>query len=664
LTTEVTSTATDTSNEVRAQDDLFRHVNGAWMAATQIPEDRASFGAFEELRDDAERAVREIVETAAQASTQGAGVTGSTQLIGDLYRSFMDTDAVEAGWAEPLAYALRDVAGLDTVEAFANAVGRYERAGAGGMFGVYVDTDPGQPDRYTVNLAQGGLGLPDESYYREEQYAEIRTAYVQHLSRLLALAGLADAAEAAAKVMALETDLAGAHWDNVKSRDRSLTYNPMDASAREALLPAPVWAAWLDGLQASPAVLEHTIVSQPSFFSGLTTLLSDERLPDWRAWLSANVVHAAAPYSGTDLVEENFDFYGRTLSGTPQLRERWKRGVSLVEGAVGEAVGELYVAQHFPPQAKERMDDLVDNLLRAYHQEINNLPWMSAETKLRALDKLAAFTPKIGYPARWRDYSHLVIRADDLIGNVARASAFELDRELAKIGAPVDRDEWFMTPQTVNAYYNPGMNEIVFPAAILRPPFFDFEADDAVNYGGIGAVIGHEIGHGFDDQGSKYDGSGALDDWWTEADRTAFDALTSKLKTQYSALAPAQVPDHHVNGDLTIGENIGDLGGLGIAYVAWRLSLANGDPGNKHNNEDNPEPDPAAAQRLFASWATVWRTKGRDAEVLRRLAIDPHAPPEFRCNQVVRNLDEFYTAFGVIKDDALWLDAADRVRIW
>ena len=381
--------------------------------------------------------------------------------------------------------------------------------------------------------------------------------------------------------------------------------------------------------------------------------MTDERLPDWRAWLSSAVVHAAAPYGGAALVEENFDFYGRTLSGTPQLRERWKRGVAFVERAVGEAVGELYVERHFPPKAKERMDELVANLQRAYRQEITGLSWMSEQTKKRALDKLDAFTPKIGYPVRWRDYSALVIRPDDLLGNAARANAFELDRELAKIGAAVDRDEWFMTPQTVNAYYNPGMNEIVFPAAILRPPFFDFEADDATNYGGIGAVIGHEIGHGFDDQGSKYDGSGALSDWWTEDDRAAFDALTSKLKTQYSALAPAQVPDHHVNGDLTIGENIGDLGGLGIAYVAWRLSL------------DGREPDDeSAAQQLFRSWATVWRTKGRDAEVLRRLATDPHSPPEFRCNQVVRNLAEFYDAFGLTESDELWLDASDRVRIW
>jgi len=633
---------------VRAQDDLFRHVNGPWLADKQIPEDRPAFGAFEELRDDAEQAVREIIETAA---TAGAG-PGSAQLIGDLYRSFMDTDSVESGWAAPVARTIADVGSLDTVDGLVRAVGRCERAGAGGMFEFDVDTDPGQPDRYTVNLSQGGLGLPDESYYREEQYADIRAAYVRHLGQLLALAGVIEAPAVAERVMRLETDLAGFHWDNVTCRDRSLTYNPMDPAAREALLPADVWSAWLAGLGASPDFLEGTIVSQPSYFTGLAALLNADRLPDWRAWLMSNVVRAAAPYCGRALAEEHFDFYGRTLSGTPELRERWKRGVALVEGALGDAVGELYVVTHFPPPAKARMDVLVDNLLRAYQQEISNLPWMGDQTKARALDKLAAFTPKIGYPARWRDYRTLEIRPDDLIGNVARASAFDLDRELAKIGAAIDRDEWFMTPQTVNAYYNPGMNEIVFPAAILRPPFFDAEAEDAVNYGAIGAVIGHEIGHGFDDQGSKYDGSGALNDWWTEADRTAFDALTAKLKTQYSALEPAQVPGHHVNGDLTVGENIGDLGGLAIAYVAWRLSLG-----------DRPV-DPAGAQRLFMSWATVWRTKARNAEMLRRLAIDPHSPPEFRCNQIVRNLDEFYHAFAVNETDELWLDETDRVRIW
>ena len=637
---------------VRAQDDLFRHVNAQWLDHADIPADRATHGAFEELRDAAELAVREIVEQAAA----DADATGPARLIGDLYRSFMDTDAVEAGWAAPLTARLREIQALPDITALIGAIGRFERAGVGGVFGSYVDTDPGQPDRYTVELMQGGLGLPDESYYREEQYADIRAAYVRHLESLLGLTGMAEPAASAERVMALETELAALHWDNVKSRDRTLTYNPMDASAREQLLPAGFWTAWADGLGASSAVLEHTVVAQPSFFSGLAPLLTDERLPDWRAWLSSGVIHAAAPYCGAAVVEENFDFYGRTLSGTPQLRERWKRGVALVERALGEAVGELYVERHFLAKAKERMDELVANLQRAYRQEITALSWMSEQTKARALDKLDAFTPKVGYPARWRDYSALVIRPDDLLGNLDRSNAFELDRELAKIGAPVDRDEWFMTPQTVNAYYNPGMNEIVFPAAILRPPFFDFEADDPTNYGGIGAVIGHEIGHGFDDQGSKYDGSGALADWWTEQDRTAFDQLTSKLKTQYSALAPAQVPDHHVNGDLTIGENIGDLGGLGIAYAAWRLSL------------DGREPDTVdgltAAQRLFRSWATVWRTKGRDAEVLRRLAVDPHSPPEFRCNQVVRNLDEFYDAFGVTESDELWLDPGDRVRIW
>ena len=422
------------------------------------------------------------------------------------------------------------------------------------------------------------------------------------------------------------------------------------------LWPQPWWNSWLAGLQAPAGMLDHVIVGEPSFFSGVAELLDMQRLQQWKRWLIWKAVHAAAPYCSSDLVEENFDFYGRTLSGTPQLRERWKRGVSMVQGAVGEAVGALYVERHFPPAAKQRMDVLVANLLRAYEQEINQLPWMSAQTKARALEKLQSFNPKIGYPVRWRNYSSLLATPDDLLGNIERAEEFEVNRELAKLGSPVDRDEWFMTPQTVNAYYNPGMNEIVFPAAILSPPFFDFEADDATNYGGIGAVIGHEIGHGFDDQGSKYDGSGALNDWWTDADRAAFEALTSKLIAQFSALTPAEAPGHHVNGALTVGENIGDLGGLGIAYQAWLISLG----------DRRPEviDGLTGAQRLFASWASVWRTKARPEEVLQRLTTDPHSPPEFRCNQVVRNLDEFYTAYDVQPSDGLWLDPAQRVRIW
>jgi putative endopeptidase len=450
--------------------------------------------------------------------------------------------------------------------------------------------------------------------------------------------------------------VAAGHWDRVRSRDSSQTYNPKDRAGLDALLPGPLWDAWLDGLGADPSVLDQVVVRQPDYFTALAALLTPDHLPAWRAWLSWQIVRSLAPLGPAELVEKNFDFYGRTLSGTPELRERWKRGVGFVEMAANEAVGRLYVERHFPPESKRRMDELVANLLAAYRTEIGKLPWMGEQTRARALEKLDAFTPKIGYPARWRDYTALTVAADDLIGNAARAAAFELDRELGKLGGPVDRDEWFMSPQTVNAYYNPGMNEIVFPAAILQPPFFDPEADDAVNYGGIGAVIGHEIGHGFDDQGSKYDGRGALQDWWTPADRAAFEQLTGRLIDQYSALEPKNTPGHHVNGALTIGENIGDVGGLGIAYQAWRISLG-----------DQPAPvidGLTGAQRFFRSWATVWRLKMREAEQVRMLSIDPHSPAEFRCNQVVRNIAEFHEAFDTRPTDGLWLDEQDRVRIW
>ncbi|MET0862732.1 MAG: M13-type metalloendopeptidase, partial [Nakamurella sp.] len=453
-----------------------------------------------------------------------------------------------------------------------------------------------------------------------------------------------------------ESQLAAGHWDRVKSRDSSQTFNPMDRAGLNELLPAELWDAWLTGLGAGSELLAQVVVRHPSFISTLAGLLTADRLPAWKGWVAWQIIRSAAPLGPAELVEKNFDFYGRTLSGVPTLRERWKRGVSLVEAAAGEALGRLYVERHFPPTAKQRMDELVSNLLAAYQRNITELSWMSEVTKAKALDKLAAFTPKIGYPDEWRDYSTLQVRADDLAGNARRAAAFELDRQLAKIGKPVDRLEWFMSPQTVNAYYNPGMNEIVFPAAILQPPFFDPDADDAVNYGAIGAVIGHEIGHGFDDQGSKYDGRGALQDWWTAADREAFEKLTTRLIEQYDALEPAQLPGNHVNGALTVGENIGDLGGLGIAFQAWRISLEGTEP---------PVIDgQTGAQRFFRAWAVAWQSKIRDAELLRLLSIDPHSPAEFRCNQVVRNLDEFYDAFGVQEGDGLWLAPADRVRIW
>ncbi len=398
------------------------------------------------------------------------------------------------------------------------------------------------------------------------------------------------------------------------------------------------------------------MVREPSYLAGFAQALAEVPLDHWKAWLRWHLVHSTAALLSDRFVQENFDFYGRTLTGAPELRARWKRGVGVVEAALAEALGKLYVAEHFPPEAKAQMLSLVANLIEAYRQSITGLAWMTDETRARALEKLEQFTPKVGYPDTWRDYADLEIKPGDVVGNLRRAASFEADRDLARVGQPVDRNEWFMSPQTVNAYYNPLMNEIVFPAAILHPPFFDPHADAAVNYGAIGAVIGHEIGHGFDDQGSRYDGHGNLNDWWTDLDRAAFEERTGALIRQYDALEPRQTPGHHVNGAFTVGENIGDLGGLAIAHAAYQIALA---------GQDAPELDGlSGAQRFFWAWAQAWRTKSRDAEVVRLLAVDPHSPPEFRCNAIVRNIDGFHEAFGVAPGDALWLEPAERVDIW
>ncbi|TKV56918.1 peptidase M13 [Nakamurella flava] len=637
----------------RAQDDLFRHVNGAWLATAEIPPDRPSDGSFYRLRDAAEADSRAIIEEA--AADTGAAPGSPEHLIGALYRSFTDTAEVARRGLTPIVEVLSVVDAVDTPRSFLGAVGELRRSGVPGLFGIDIDSDPADPDQYAVGLWQGGIGLPDRSYYLDETHASVLTAYRRLVPEMFALAGLPDAQDRAARVIELETQIAQGQWDRVRSRDDSQTYNPTERSALDAILPADLWDAWLAGLQAPSGLLDHVIVRQPDHLRNVAGLLTAERIPVWRDWLRWNVLRALAPYGPDALVERNFDFYGRTLSGIPQLRERWKRGVQFVEGAAGEAVGRLYVQRHYPPAAKARMDELVENLIEAYRRDIEALSWMGPQTREQALAKLASFTPKIGYPERWRDYSALRVEPDDLIGNVRRATAFDLDRQFAKLAGPVDRTEWFMSPQTVNAYYNPGMNEIVFPAAILQPPFFDMEGQDPENYGAIGAVIGHEIGHGFDDQGSKFDGRGALKDWWTAEDRAAFERLTTRLIAQYDALEPRQTPGHHVNGALTVGENIGDLGGLGVAYQAWLISREKAGLGT---------PERAESQRFFLAWARAWEYKARDAEVLRLLAIDPHSPAEFRCNQVVRNLDPFQEAFDVQPGDGLWLDPQERVRIW
>jgi putative endopeptidase len=645
----------------RPQDDLYRHVNGTWIDSHEIPADRSMDGAFITLRDRSEERVREIITDLAASGTR----EGTAGKIGALYTAFMDTERIETLGTTPLADDLALITGASSSAELTTALGALQRTGGGGADGFYVDNDAANPEEYRVYLYQSGLGLPDEAYYREEQYAPIREKYLPHVARMLRLSGAAealgvDADDAAATILALETTLAGHHWDVVKDRDATLTYNPTTIAELAVRAPGFDWQAWAAALGAPAGALDALVVREPSFAEGLAELWQSAPLADWQAWAAYRLVTARAPYLNDEIVQANFDFYGRTLSGAQEVRERWKRGVALVEGALGEAVGEQYVARHFPPTHKAAMDELVANLVAAYRESIEGLDWMTDATRAKALAKLEKFTPKIGYPVKWRDYSALVIDADDVVGNVRRSNAFDLDHELNKVGKPLDRDEWFMTPQTVNAYYNPGMNEIVFPAAILQPPFFDPEADDAVNYGGIGAVIGHEIGHGFDDQGSKYDGDGRLEDWWTAEDRTEFEKRTGALIAQYDAFVPQQfgADGPHVNGSLTIGENIGDLGGLSIAIRAYRIALGT-------SLDDAPVVDGLTGlERVFLGWAQVWQSKGRDEEVQRRIATDPHSPNEFRCNGIVRNIDEFHATYGVAEGDSLWLAPEDRVRIW
>ncbi|MEV8084643.1 M13 family metallopeptidase [Pseudarthrobacter oxydans] len=636
---------------VRPQDDLYQHVNGAWLKATEIPDDRPLEGTFTALRDGSEIAVRDIIE---EAAAKGGAASGIERKIGDLYSSFMDEATVEAKGLEPIRRRLEEVFATTSVADLVSLAGRLFRADVSGLFYIYPAPDAGNPDRILLYTGQGGLGLPDESYYREDKFAPMVTAYAAHVETMLGLAGVADAASAAGRVVALESRLASHHWDNVTLRDPQKTYNLKTAEEASALFP--LLATWFEAAGIDAGKRQEIVMSTPPFFDGAAALLESEPLAHWQEWLAMRVVGAAAPYLSSAFVDANFAFYGTTLSGTPRNKDRWKRGVAVVEAALGEAVGQIYVARHFPETHKARMQALVANLTEAYRQSITAVGWMGDATKAEALRKLEGFRAKIGYPDQWIDYSAVEIDPTDLLGNVERAHNADVDRHLDEVGKPVDRNKWLMTPQTVNAYYHPMMNEIVFPAAILQPPFFTADADDAVNYGGIGAVIGHEIGHGFDDQGSQFDGGGALRNWWTEEDRQAFEKLTAKLVAQYDALSPYAAPGHTVNGRLTLGENIGDLAGLAIAYKAYRISL------------DGKEPDVldglTGEQRFFASWAAGWRQVIRPEEAIRRLATDPHSPNEFRTNAIAKNLDAFHDAFEVSEQDGMWMPPEERVSIW
>jgi putative endopeptidase len=636
---------------VRPQDDLFGHVNGHWYDTTEIPADKGSWGPFLMLADAAEIQVRDIIEELAERVVAGEqGLDGDAMRIACLYASFMDEATVDRLGTAPIQPLLDAVESLRDVHDLAAFLGEFEQVGGSGPFGVYVDVDAKDSDRSLINVVQGGLGLPDESYYHDEKFAEIREKYVDFLTRMFTLVGRPDAAADAATVMAVETRLSQGHWERAETRDVDKTYNLLTLAELKDLCPAFEWEAFIRNLGGSEATIAEVCVRQPSYFEHLSAALEEVPIEQWRVWLAMRVVRTGAPYLPADFVETNFDFYGRTLSGTPQLRDRWKRGVAVVEGSVGEALGREYVARHFPPASKQMMEELVGNLLRAYRESISALDWMSEETKQRAYTKLEMFRSKIGYPDTFRDYSELDFKPEDLLGNVLSANAFETRRQLAKIGSPVDRGEWLMLPQTVNAYYRPGMNEICFPAAILQKPFFSPDSELSENYGGIGAVIGHEIGHGFDDQGAKYDGAGNLEDWWEPADKERFQEKSQALIAQYSGFEPRALPGEHVNGELTVGENIGDLGGLTIALMAYSIAR-----GGEVSLED--------AQKLFFNWAYCWRAKRRKELDQQYLTIDPHSPPEFRAN-VVRNLDEFHATFGTEPGDGLWLEPDARVRIW
>ncbi len=641
---------------IRPQDDLFGYANGTWVRETQIPSDRGRYGTFDMLREQSDERVRHLIEEAAAAAEDSPEGSPARQ-VGALYRSFMDTQTVERLGRTPIDADLAAVAALDSSEALFGLLGRLQRQGVPGALDLGVAPDARNPEEYILYLAQSGLGMPDESYYREERHEAVRAAYLPHLARMLQLAGVGDGDPAvgspAARVLALETRLAAHHWDNVTTRDALKSYNPHTRAELEARAPKVPWAAWVDGLGAQKA-FDRVVVGQPDYLDALSAAVDEVPLEDWKAWLAFHLVSSVAPLLSEEFVDAEFDFTGRVVSGLPENKARWKRGVGLVEACIGEAAGRLYAEQFFPPAAKERMLQLVDNLVEAFRRSFEGLDWMGEQTRAEALAKLDAFRPKVGYPDRWRDYSSLVVD-EDLVGNARRASEFEFERQLGKLGGPIDRDEWLMLPQTVNAYYHPLMNEIVFPAGILQPPFFDLEADDAVNYGGIGAVIGHEIGHGFDDQGSRYDAKGALRDWWTEQDRARFDERTRALIAQFSELSPAAAPEAKVNGALTVGENIGDLGGLAIGYSAYRIAT---------EGQDVPELDGLSGpQRFFLGWAQVWAGKARPEEARRLLAIDPHSPTEVRAN-AARNCDEFHDAFGVADGDGMWLAPEQRVHIF
>ena len=633
---------------VKPGDDFYRHVNGNWLDTFEIPDEFSSYGSFTILFERSEDRGKVIIEDAASGSNRDGSIE---QKIGDTYASFIDTDAINTAGLAPIADDLAFLEGLETHEDVARAMARAD-LGLTAFIGWWVDVDSKQTDRYIVYITQSGLGMPNRDYYLDEKFADKRPKYIAFIEEMLTAAETENAAEKAQAIFDLETRIAEAHWDPAKRRNRDLTYNLKTADELAAFAPGAPWSAMFDaggiGSQNEFVIREDDAIQQ------LATIFSETPVETWRAYLRYHHLSNNSAVLPSVFDDANFAFFGTELRGTPKQRERWKRGVAAVNATLGEAVGQIYVDKHFPASSKAQMEDLVVNLRRALDERLDTLPWMSEETKVQAHEKLEKFTPKIGYPDKWTDYSDLTVRRGEPYANLKSANEFGWNEQISKLGGPIDKTEWFMTPQTVNAYYSPNRNEIVFPAAILQAPFFDPGADPAVNYGGIGAVIGHEIGHGFDDQGRKSDGDGMLRDWWTEEDAANFQELATKLGSQYETYEP--IPGFSLNPTLTMGENIGDVGGLAMAYHAYKLSL---------NGEEAPVIDGFTGdQRFFMAWAQVWKRVVREERLKNQIATGPHSPAKYRVNGVVRNMDAWYDAFDVQEGDELYLAPEDRVQIW
>jgi len=637
--------------KVNPGDNFANYVNGTWLKKTKIPADKASYGAFDMLYDQSQKDVKAIIEEAAKGSNAGGS---DEQKIGDYYASFMNRKERDAKGISPIQPELKNIDAIANCTDLAAYFGKANRTGVAIPLQISVYTDFKNPKAYTLITWQGGLGLPEREYYLspEAKMADIRKKYVAHIESMLKLSGMENPAESATKIMALETTLATHHMKKEETRDVVKLYHKYATADLKTLMPDFDWTAMFKNAGIDKE--KNIVVTQVEYTKSLNDIIKNTPIDTWKTYLKWGLINKSASILTTTLDKQNFEFYGKTLYGTEKQEEDWKRAVSTVNGGLGEVVGKVYVEKHFSPEAKERMTNMVKNLLKAYAESIKKLDWMSAETKKQALAKVDKFMIKIGYPDKWRDYSSLKIVKSDLYGNTQRATEYEYKRNLDKLGKPVDRTEWGMTPQTVNAYYNPSLNEIVFPAAILQPPFFDLNADDAVNYGGIGAVIGHEIGHGFDDEGSAFDGDGMMKNWWTPADLTAFKAKTKALVNQYSSFKA--FPDLNVNGEFTLGENIGDLGGLSIAIKAYKESL---------NGKEAPVMDGfTGMQRVFLGWGQVWGEKSREEALRSQIAGDPHSPAKFRINGVVRNVPEFYEAFKIKPTDSLYLAPDKRVKIW